>query len=98
MTGAKDEPWSLKCDVHVHPHREAYNRALNRANDTSVGSTMMNFDEGRAVLRRIDVRTDASDWSNAALPHELTHVVQQGSGAVGAGGAIRRACPAALGR
>lgn len=75
LTDAKDEPWSLKCDVHVHPHREAYNRALNRANDTSVGSTMMNFDQGRVVLRRIDVRTDASDWSNAALPHELTHVV-----------------------
>ena len=36
---------------------------------------MMNFDQGRPVLRRIDLRTDASDWSNAALPHELTHVV-----------------------
>jgi hypothetical protein len=36
---------------------------------------MMNFDQGRTVLRRIDVRADASDWSNAALPHELTHVV-----------------------
>ena len=35
----------------------------------------MNFDQGRTVLRRIDVRADASDWSNAALPHELTHVV-----------------------
>ena len=35
----------------------------------------MNFDQGRTVLRRIDVRSDASDWSNSALPHELTHVV-----------------------
>jgi hypothetical protein len=67
--------WQPKCEVHVHPDRSAYNRALNRALDTSVGSTMMNFDQGRTVARRIDVRADASDWSNAALPHELTHVV-----------------------
>lgn len=67
--------WLPKCDVCVHPGKSAYNMALNRPGDTSVGSTMMNFDQGRAVLRRIDLRADASDWSNAALPHELTHVV-----------------------
>lgn len=67
--------WQPKCDVYVHPDKPAYNRALNRPQDSSVGSTMMNFDQGRTVLRRIDVRADAVDWSNAALPHELTHVV-----------------------
>jgi hypothetical protein len=67
--------WTPKCDVYVHPNRDAYNRTLNRPGDLSVGSTMMNFDQGRTVQRRIDVRSDASDWSNAALPHELTHVV-----------------------
>jgi hypothetical protein len=35
----------------------------------------MNFDHGRVVFCQIDVRADADDWSNAALPHELTHVV-----------------------
>ena len=75
ITDASDGVWLPKCEVCVHPHREAYNLALKRAGDTSVGSTMMNFDQGRTVLRRIDVRADASDWSNAALPHELTHVV-----------------------
>ena len=67
--------WTPKCDVYVHTNRANYNQALNRPGDMSVGSTMMNFDQGRTVQRRIDVRTDASDWSNAALPHELTHVV-----------------------
>ncbi len=67
--------WTPKCEVVVHPQRDDYNRALNRLGDMSVGSTRMNFDQGRVVLRRIDVRADASDWSNAALPHELTHVV-----------------------
>ncbi len=75
LTEPSDQCWCPKCDVHVHPNREAYNRTLNRSGDTSVGSTMMNFDQGRAVLRRIDLRADAGDWSNAALPHELTHVV-----------------------
>jgi Peptidase MA superfamily len=67
--------WSPKCDVYVHPHRAAYNQSLNRPGDLSVGSTIMNFDQQRTVFRRIDVRADAGDWSNAALPHELTHVV-----------------------
>jgi len=67
--------WTPKCDVYVHPTRAAYNQALNRPGDYSVGTTGMNFDQGRTVYRRIDVRADASDWSNAALPHELTHVV-----------------------
>ena len=66
--------WQPKCEVCLHPNREAYNLALGRPGDTSVGSTTMKFDQGRAVQRRIDVRIDACDWSNAALPHELTHV------------------------
>jgi hypothetical protein len=75
ITSPDEQCWCPKCDVHVHPHRDAYNQSLNRPGDTSAGSTMMNFDQRRAVLRRIDVRADASDWLNAALPHELTHVV-----------------------
>lgn len=75
ITGAVASTWVPKCDVFVHANQAAYNQALNRPGDTSVGSTMMNFDQGRTVMRRIDVRSDASDWSNAALPHELTHVV-----------------------
>ena len=75
ITGAGDSSWFPKCEVCVHPNRTAYNQTLNRPGDNSVGSTMMNFDQGRTVLRRIDVRADASDWSNSALPHELTHVV-----------------------
>lgn len=75
LTNPDSSDWMPKCEVTVHPDRSAYNSALNRPGDASVGSTMMNFDQGRTVLRRIDVRADAVDWSNAALPHELTHVV-----------------------
>mgnify|MGYP003337718991 FL=1 len=72
---AETAHWAVKCELFIHPTRVAYNAALGRPGDTSVGSTIMNFDQGITVRRRIDVRADASDWSNAALPHEMTHVI-----------------------
>jgi hypothetical protein len=75
ITEADRADWTPKCEVYVHTNQAAYNQTLRRPGDASVGSTSMNFDQGRTVYRRIDVRADASDWSNAALPHELTHVV-----------------------
>uniref|UniRef100_A0A7C4LMF2 Peptidase MA-like domain-containing protein n=1 Tax=Schlesneria paludicola TaxID=360056 RepID=A0A7C4LMF2_9PLAN len=67
--------WLPRCEVIVHPHQTAYATALNRPGDSSVGSTRMQFDGERIVLRRIDLRRDAADWQGSALPHELTHVV-----------------------
>lgn len=67
--------WNPKCELVLHPSQTAYNLALNRPGDTSVGSTQMTFDEGRCLFRRIDLRADAKDWQNGALPHELTHTV-----------------------
>lgn len=75
ITDAEQRDWTPKCEVYVHTSQLAYNQTLRRPGDASVGTTSMNFDQGRTVYRRIDVRADASDWSNAALPHELTHVV-----------------------
>jgi hypothetical protein len=75
ITKADSSDWTPKCEVYIHPNQAAYNQTLRRPGDASVGTTAMNFDQGRTVYRRIDVRADASDWSNAALPHELTHVV-----------------------
>lgn len=75
ITNVDQRDWTPKCEVYVHTNQAAYNQSLRRPGDASVGTTSMNFDQGRTVYRRIDVRADASDWSNAALPHELTHVV-----------------------
>jgi hypothetical protein len=69
------ERWTVKCDVCVHPNQTAYNRTLNRVGDSSVGATTLRMDAGRVVCRRIDLRADAADWADSALPHELTHVV-----------------------
>jgi hypothetical protein len=67
--------WSPRCEIVVHSNLAEYRSALGRPGDTSVGSTRMQFDGDRVVLRRIDLRCDAADWCHAALPHELTHVV-----------------------
>jgi hypothetical protein len=67
--------WMPKCDVVVHPSQAAYGAAIGRAGDASVGSTRIQFDGERVVARRIDLRCDSADWTNAALPHELAHVV-----------------------
>jgi hypothetical protein len=67
--------WSPRCEIVVHANLAEYRAALGRPGDTSVGSTRMQFDGDRVVLRRIDLRCDAADWCHAALPHELTHVV-----------------------
>jgi hypothetical protein len=67
--------WQPRCEVIVHPTQAGYNQTLGRPGDRSVGCTSLKCDGGRVVYRRIDVRSDAIDWSNAALPHEMTHVV-----------------------
>jgi hypothetical protein len=67
--------WSPRCEIVVHPSLAEYRAALGRPGDASVGSTRLQFDGERVVLRRIDLRCDATDWCVAALPHELTHVV-----------------------
>jgi hypothetical protein len=67
--------WLPRCEVIVHPHRAAYAAAIARPGDVSVGSTRMQIDGERIVWRRIDLRCDAADWTTAALPHELSHVV-----------------------
>lgn len=74
-TSALHGTWTPRCDVVVYPSQTAYAHALGRPQDTSVGSTTLDFDSHRVTRRRIDLRADAVDWSNAALPHELTHVV-----------------------
>lgn len=67
--------WIPACDVLIHSSIDAYNQALGRSQDRSVGATQVDLDGERIVRRRIDVRCDVPDWQTAALPHELTHVV-----------------------
>jgi hypothetical protein len=69
------DAWTPRCEIIVHRTQSAYCSALARPGDASVGSTQIQFDGDRVVKRRIDLRSDAADWTAAALPHELSHVV-----------------------
>ena len=75
LNGKSGPDWNPKCEVVVHRTLAEYNLALGREQDRSVGCTTIRVQNGRVVLRRIDLRADAADWRSSALPHELAHVV-----------------------
>lgn len=73
--GKVGEDWSPQCDIVLHPTIAGYVHALGQGSRQSSGCSTIEIEKGRVVKRRIDLRADAADWMNTALPHELTHVV-----------------------
>jgi hypothetical protein len=73
--GRTTGPWSAKCDVVVHPTVREYARQLGPGSEQSSGCATLEIEPDRVVGRRIDLRSDAVDCFDCALPHELTHVV-----------------------
>jgi hypothetical protein len=68
------DAWCPKCDIILHSTSRDYLRAVP-GGDQTVGSSLINTDKGRVVGRRIDIRADRPGWMNAALGHEMTHIV-----------------------
>lgn len=66
--------WRPKCEIILHTSQKAYLRAVPGGMQT-VGSSLIESEHGRIVTRRIDVRGDQPGWLNAAVAHELTHVI-----------------------
>src|SRR5262249_13513958 len=60
--GKADTHWSPKCVVVVHPSVRQYVAKLGRGSENSSGCASLEFENGKAVLRRIDLRSDADDW------------------------------------
>jgi hypothetical protein len=73
--GSATEEWSPRCDIVVHPTVNEYVRELGPASRQSSGCASVDIQHGKVAKRRIDLRADADDWMNSALPHELTHVI-----------------------
>jgi hypothetical protein len=67
--------WNPKCHIVVHPRLEGYLKEVGPGAGQTTGSSLIDFDENRIVMRRIDIRGDRADWFADALAHELTHVV-----------------------
>lgn len=71
---SEQNAWQPKCDIILHGAPAAYLRSVPGGEQT-VGSSLIDVEGDKVVGRRIDIRADQPGWFNAALGHELTHIV-----------------------
>lgn len=70
------ENWVPRCQIVVFGRRSDYVAAVGRGSEQTVGSSLISVQNGAIIARRIDLLLEpGSDIRQAALPHELTHVV-----------------------
>lgn len=69
------QSWTPKCEIVLHGSRDSYVSAVGRGSERTVGSSLTKNDGPKVVLRRIDLLGNGTNFLEAALPHELTHVV-----------------------
>jgi hypothetical protein len=75
LKGVPSPAWVPQCEIVVHGNSTDYIACLGPRSAQTSGCTTIRLDQGRVVLRRIDLCADALDWKTESLPHELTHVV-----------------------
>lgn len=71
------EGWNPKCQIVIHTNQRRYVAAVGPGSERTVGSSLVNVEQGRVTSRRIDLFRGQTEILSAALPHELTHVVLQ---------------------
>jgi hypothetical protein len=74
--GSGGDTWNPKCDLFLHATAQDYSRVTGQYN--SPGHSFLKMENGRLVIRRIDLHCDDSNMLSAILPHETTHVVLAG--------------------
>lgn len=73
-SGPASGAWTPKCDVVLHPTAADYARSTGKPAD-GTGHALVKLTDGRAAVRRVDLRADDPAAVANALPRELTHVV-----------------------
>lgn len=71
---SEQNAWRPKCDIILHGTAAAYLRSVPGGEQT-LGSSLIDVEGDTVVGRRIDIRADQRGWFDAALGHELTHIV-----------------------
>ena len=66
--------WNPRCEIVVHATLAKYIQAVGQDGSQTLGSSLIQVDNGRTLSRRIDLLIDAAGGL-PSLPHELTHVV-----------------------
>jgi hypothetical protein len=67
--------WQHRCEVYLFPSKQRYGAVVGRAAQETLGSSLVTPATGAIKNRRIDLRTDVTDYRTEVLPHELTHVL-----------------------
>jgi hypothetical protein len=67
--------WRPKCQVILYPDARSYVAAVGNGSVATVGSSLVNPRTGTIISRRIDLRADVPRYLEAALPHELCHLL-----------------------
>ncbi|MCC6493176.1 MAG: hypothetical protein IT424_09150 [Pirellulales bacterium] len=73
--GSATAAWAPKCQAILHPTVQSYVAAAGRGAEATVGSSLVQPARGRITARRIDLRIDVKDYLDAALPHEICHLL-----------------------
>jgi hypothetical protein len=72
---SEPQPWTVRCEIHVHESAECFVAAVGADPDAARGATSLEFAGDRVTTRRIDVMGDGADLIPDSLDHELVHVV-----------------------
>jgi hypothetical protein len=75
LSAANAATWAPQCDIVVHSTTADYTACMGPQSAQTSGCATIRIDQGRVVLRRIDLCAESLDWRTESLPHELTHVV-----------------------
>ena len=67
--------WRPRCQVLLYPSARSYVAAVGAGSEATVGSSLVKPRTGPIFSRRIDLRADVPDYLEAALPHELCHLL-----------------------
>lgn len=67
--------WTPRCELVVHTDRTTYERAIGLHGGATLGSTLVRFNDGKVVSRRIDLLADRADRPYETISHELVHVL-----------------------
>jgi hypothetical protein len=74
-SNATDRPWTPRCEIIVHPNLASYLRSVGPSGAATLGSTVVRFNAGQVVMRRIDLLADRPAQPFETVGHELVHVL-----------------------
>lgn len=75
LCGLTPPTWSPRCQIVLHANDVSYLAEVGASGAKTMASALTRRREGRIQIRKIDVRGNAPDHLNNALPHELCHIL-----------------------